>query len=157
MWQAEIITVFTGTGTENDANRPKLADDHKLKKWEDVTGRPSVRELSTEQFQLDTQLSALLVIPEQADIFEVHQLLGGVRMPLVSPSLYSIAEQVITFTEESGAIPGLEFEIVYRVRNIPPKPNLYIILVECEVGVLEAIEKDNDYFIVWCDEIVEGF
>ena len=39
MWQAEILTAWIGTGAENDANRPRLADEYKLSRWQDVTGQ----------------------------------------------------------------------------------------------------------------------
>ena len=41
MWALECITNWTGSGAENDANRPSLGDAYALHKWEDVTGQPS--------------------------------------------------------------------------------------------------------------------
>lgn len=37
----EIITPWIGAGTPADPNRPQLAVDHAISKWEDVTGQPS--------------------------------------------------------------------------------------------------------------------
>ena len=37
----EVLTAWTGTGTEADANRPKVADDYTIGKWTDTTGQPS--------------------------------------------------------------------------------------------------------------------
>ena len=43
------------------------------------------------------------------------------------------------------------------VAQIKPDPNLYVIYMELEADVLEALEKSNDYLILWSEEIVEGF
>lgn len=39
LYESFIITPWTGTGLEEDANRPQLGDDHVFSKWEDVTGQ----------------------------------------------------------------------------------------------------------------------
>jgi hypothetical protein len=39
--------------------------------------------------------------------------------------------------------------------NLQPDPNLYIVYVECEADVLDAIEADGNYFVLWSEEIVE--
>jgi len=39
MIQFEILTPWTGTGTEDDPNRPQIADDYDIKKYEDTTGQ----------------------------------------------------------------------------------------------------------------------
>ena len=41
--------------------------------------------------------------------------------------------------------------------NITPDPNLVTTWIECEAAILDAIEKDNAYCILWSEEIVEGF
>lgn len=38
----EVVTPWTGTGVNGDANRPLIGDVFNLKQWEDVTGQPSV-------------------------------------------------------------------------------------------------------------------
>ena len=43
------------------------------------------------------------------------------------------------------------------VANIVPDPNLMAVLIECEAAVLDAIEKDSNYQVLWSEEIVEGF
>ena len=80
-WRAEITTTWTGTGAQDDDNRPQLGDDYALRKWEDVTGQPSA--------------------------------------------------------------------------NLRPDPNLYVVRVECEEAVLDAIEADADYLVLWSEEIAE--
>ena len=37
----EVITEWTGTGTGDDANRPKVADTYTIQKWSDTTGQPA--------------------------------------------------------------------------------------------------------------------
>jgi len=41
--------------------------------------------------------------------------------------------------------------------QITPDPNLVTTWVECEAAVLDAIEKDGNYHVLWSEEIVEGF
>ena len=41
--------------------------------------------------------------------------------------------------------------------NLLPDPNLVSILVECEADVLDAIEKDGNYQVLWSEEIGGGF
>lgn len=36
--------------------------------------------------------------------------------------------------------------------NIMPDPNLYIILVEAEQAIIEAIDADPDYEVLWSEE-----
>ena len=40
MWRAEVLTGWTGSGAEDDANRPRIGDAYALAKWQDVTGQP---------------------------------------------------------------------------------------------------------------------
>ena len=39
--------------------------------------------------------------------------------------------------------------------NLQPDPNQFIVRIECEVDVLEAIESDNDYLVLWSEEVVD--
>ena len=39
--------------------------------------------------------------------------------------------------------------------NIPPDPNLVVVGIECEATVLEAIERDAVYRVLWSEEIIE--
>ena len=42
MNRAEILTAWTGTGTEQDSYSPKITTDHPtIAKYEDITGQPS--------------------------------------------------------------------------------------------------------------------
>jgi len=42
--------------------------------------------------------------------------------------------------------------------NITPDPNLVTTWIECEADVLDALEKSNDYCILWSEEVPqEGF
>ena len=79
MIQAEVITPWIFGGTEENPNRPQLADDHLITKWEDVTGQSAI--------------------------------------------------------------------------NFPLAKNTYILLVECEDAVIDEIEGNNDYFILWSETI----
>ena len=36
--------------------------------------------------------------------------------------------------------------------NLHPDPNLYIVLVRCEAAVLDAIEADDTYLVLWAEE-----
>ena len=40
-------------------------------------------------------------------------------------------------------------------RNIPTDPNLLVVRVLCEADVLEAIEADGEYLVLWSEEVVE--
>jgi len=73
----QVMTAWTGTGTEEDSNRPLVADTYAIQKWTDVTGQPA--------------------------------------------------------------------------QNLQPDPNLYTIEAEAEESVVNAIEADNDYFVVWSE------
>jgi hypothetical protein len=42
-WTADIITPFTGDGSEDNANRPQLGDDYATIRWSDITGTPSAQ------------------------------------------------------------------------------------------------------------------
>ena len=79
---AQITTNWTGSGKEDDANRPQIGDEYKLAKWEDVTGQPS--------------------------------------------------------------------------KNLAPDPNLYVVRIECEGEVLDAIEADGKYMVLWCEELEDA-
>lgn len=39
---AFVLTPWTGEGSDEQPNRPQLADDHPLLSWQDVTGQPAV-------------------------------------------------------------------------------------------------------------------
>jgi len=39
--------------------------------------------------------------------------------------------------------------------NLTPNPNLMTCWVECEEAVLDAIEADADYLVLWSEEIPE--
>lgn len=39
--KARILTPWSGSGKEDDPFRPRLADDHKLVRWKDVTAQPA--------------------------------------------------------------------------------------------------------------------
>ena len=39
--------------------------------------------------------------------------------------------------------------------NLTPDPNLMTCLVTCEEAVLDAIEADADYLVLWSEEIAE--
>ena len=40
--KAQVITPWAGDGSSiENANRPKVADDHNIQTWTDVTGQPS--------------------------------------------------------------------------------------------------------------------
>ena len=39
--------------------------------------------------------------------------------------------------------------------NIIPDPNLVVVAIECETPVLEAIEKNAAYRVLWSEEITE--
>jgi len=87
-WGLECVTSWTGTGADEDANRPDVADKYMAggywregQKWEDVTAQAS--------------------------------------------------------------------------ENIRPDPNLYIIYMELEADVLDALEADGDYLVLFAEEIVE--
>ena len=41
------------------------------------------------------------------------------------------------------------------MKNIIPDPNLVVVRVECEVDMLEAIEADGEYLVLWSEEVVE--
>ena len=89
-WACEVVTPWTGTGQEEDANRPDVADKYMAgaywregQKWEDRTAQAA--------------------------------------------------------------------------EAIRPDPNLYVVYMELEADVLEALEKSNDYLILWSEEIAEGF
>ena len=43
------------------------------------------------------------------------------------------------------------------VANIVPDPNMMAVLIECEAAVLDDIEKDSNYLVLFAEEIVEGF
>ena len=36
--------------------------------------------------------------------------------------------------------------------NLQPDPNLYVVRVECEASVLDAIEADGDYLVLIAEE-----
>lgn len=40
--------------------------------------------------------------------------------------------------------------------NLAPDPNLYIVRIECEADVLDAIEGDGRFMVLWSEEIIEG-
>ena len=44
-----------------------------------------------------------------------------------------------------------------RAENIVPDPNMMAVVIECEAAVLDAIEKDSNYLVLFAEEIVEGF
>lgn len=52
---------------------------------------------------------------------------------------------------------GLTGSDVTGQQNVIPDPNLMSVAIECEAAVLDTIEKDNVYLVVWSSEIVEGF
>ena len=66
MYRAEVATTWTGTGAEDDANRPKLGDDYALKKFEDCTGQPS------ENLRPDPNLYVVRVECEEAVLAEIE-------------------------------------------------------------------------------------
>lgn len=39
--------------------------------------------------------------------------------------------------------------------NLWPEPNLLTVYVECEAVVLDAIEVDADYHVLWSEEIID--
>ena len=39
--------------------------------------------------------------------------------------------------------------------NLVPDPNLMAVLIECEAAVLDAIEADGDYLVLWSKELSE--
>ncbi len=41
-------------------------------------------------------------------------------------------------------------------QNVIPDPNLVTMLVTCEASVLDAIEINGTYLVLWSEEIVEG-
>ena len=41
--------------------------------------------------------------------------------------------------------------------NLVPDPNLMSVVIECEAAVLDAIEKDSNYQVLWSEEIGGGF
>ena len=43
------------------------------------------------------------------------------------------------------------------VANIVPDPNMMAVLIECEAAILDDIEKDSNYLVLFAEEIVEGF
>ena len=44
-----------------------------------------------------------------------------------------------------------------RAANILPDPNMMAVVIECEAVVLDAIEKDGNYQVLWSEEIGGGF
>ena len=53
-------------------------------------------------------------------------------------------DYVIGFEDVTGQPTG----------NLHPAPNLYIVQVECDAAMLNAIEADADYLVLWSEEIV---
>jgi len=39
------------------------------------------------------------------------------------------------------------------IKSIIPDPNLVVVRVECEADVLDAIEADGDYLVLWSEEV----
>ena len=66
MIQAEIITPWTGDGAEGNFNRPKLADDYAITKWEDVTGQPSIN------FPLAQNAYVVLAVCEESVLAQIE-------------------------------------------------------------------------------------
>ncbi|MGD9156914.1 MAG: hypothetical protein PVG39_00780 [Desulfobacteraceae bacterium] len=80
--QAEVITSWIGDGSEENPNRPLIADHYSLDKWSDVTGQPS--------------------------------------------------------------------------ENLIPDPNSCVIFIECEDTMMDQIETDSNYFVLWVENIEES-
>jgi hypothetical protein len=66
MTRAEIATPWTGTGTQDDPNRPQLADDYPLNGWSDVTGQ------SAENLQPDPNLFVVMVECEDSVLTQIE-------------------------------------------------------------------------------------
>ena len=81
MIKAAIVTPWVGVGAKEDSNRPQLADDHVIAKWEDITGQPSA--------------------------------------------------------------------------GLPLDQNIYIVLAELQPSVLDQIEADSAYFVLWSEDMPE--
>ena len=40
-------------------------------------------------------------------------------------------------------------------QNVMPSPNMMACYVRCEEAVLDAIEADADYYVLWAEEVLE--
>ena len=81
MIKANIITPWSGAGTEKDAYRPMLCDVFEIASWQDITGQSS--------------------------------------------------------------------------ENLQPSPNLYVVEVETENSILEKIETDTRFRVLWSEQFLK--
>lgn len=40
-------------------------------------------------------------------------------------------------------------------QNLPTEPNMFIVLIKCEAKVLEKIENDDEFCVLWSEEIID--
>ena len=52
----------------------------------------------------------------------------------------------------------LNYEDVTRQpsANLHPDPNMYTVLIECDPAVMNAIEIDSNYVVIWQQEVLDA-